>query len=92
VSDIEVMFNDSSALNDSVKSMLLLWKERVKNKNSLLEEWEEVLIRSRKTIQETINVEDNLFPKINPTQNSSKHIVETYEMALDNLMPQVKVI
>ncbi len=86
------MFNDSSALNDSVKSMLLLWKERVKNKNSLLEEWEEVLIRSRKTIQETINVEDNLFPKINPTQNSSKHIVETYEMALDNLMPQVKVI
>jgi hypothetical protein len=92
VSDIEVMFNDSTALNDSVKSMLSLWRERVKIKNSLLEEWEEILIKSKKTIQETINAEDNWFPKINTKSTSSKHIIETYEQTLENLMPQVKVL
>ncbi len=85
------MFNDSRALHDSVRSMLQLWRERIRTKNSLKEEWEEMIIHTRRLIQETANVEDNLFPKINSKFNNSTEIISAYEKTLNNMMPQVKV-
>lgn len=91
ISDIEIMLNDSTSLYESITNNLKLWHEKVHSQKRFRDEWNEFIMRTRKLIQSTVEIEENFFPKLDLTTNSIELISQTYQKRLDDLMPTVKV-
>ena len=91
ISDIEIMQNDANSLYESIRNNLGIWRERVTTKKQFIEEWQEFIIKSRKLIQKTTQIEENFFPKVSGDFGDSLEIAQSYQRALDEFMPTVKV-
>ena len=91
VSDIEIMLNDSNSLYESIKSNLSLWREKKETKKVLKEEWHEFMAKARRLIQKTVDIEENILPKLIGDFSDSLEVAESYQKNFDDFMPSVKV-
>ena len=93
ISDIEIMMNDSTSLFESITNNLKLWRSRIDTQKQFREEWNDFVLKTRRLIQTTTEIEESFFVKLFSEfgSSSSADISQTYQKRLDELMPTVKV-
>ena len=85
------MLSDSKAFSESIKAIAELWKGKIQNQKALKEEWNQLVTNSRRLIQETVTVEQEIFPRAPINTENYSEVVKFYEEKLNEIQPLLTV-